>query len=91
MADHTIPVWPGNARFVPPPPKFVKEALADLDTWIHSSDPLPPLVKSGLAHVQFETIHPFLDGNGRVGRLMISLLVELWGDLLGEDTSTAAP
>jgi len=70
---------PGNARFVPPPPDEVGPALASLETWIHSDDPLPPLVKAGLAHVQFETIHPFLDGNGRIGRMLITLLVEHWG------------
>jgi Fic family protein len=70
---------PGNARFVPPPPEDVSAALAELERWIHSDDPLPPLVKAGLAHVQFETIHPFLDGNGRIGRLLIALLVEHWG------------
>jgi len=69
---------PGNARFVPPPADDAKEALADLDKWIHSDDPLPPLIKAGLAHVQFETIHPFLDGNGRIGRLLIALLIEHW-------------
>ena len=70
---------PGNARFVPPPPDDARQALADLDQWIHSADPLPPLIKTGLAHVQFETIHPFLDGNGRIGRLLIALLAEHWG------------
>ncbi len=70
---------PGNARFVPPPPDTVPAALADLERWIHGVDPLPPLVRAGLAHVQFETIHPFLDGNGRIGRLLIALLVEHWG------------
>jgi Fic family protein len=69
---------PGNARFVPPPPDDAKAALAELDKWIHSDDPLPPLIKTGLAHVQFETIHPFLDGNGRIGRLLIALLMEHW-------------
>ncbi|MFM7516097.1 MAG: Fic family protein [Pirellula sp.] len=69
---------PGNAKFVPPPPEVVPELLASLDKWIHSSDRLPPLIKIGLAHVQFETIHPFLDGNGRVGRLLITLLTEFW-------------
>ncbi len=69
---------PGNARFVPPPPDDAMAALADLDQWIHSNDPLPPLIKAGLAHVQFETIHPFLDGNGRIGRLLIAMLVEHW-------------
>lgn len=70
---------PGTARFVPPPPDQVPEALAALEKWIHSPSPLPPLVRVGLAHVQFETIHPFLDGNGRIGRLLIALLVEHWG------------
>ena len=70
---------PGNAVFVPPPPAVVPTSLADLERWIHSHDPLPPLVRAGLAHVQFETIHPFLDGNGRMGRLLIALLVEHWG------------
>lgn len=70
---------PGNARFVPPPADVVPDAMAALERWIHGDDPLPPLVRAGLAHVQFETIHPFLDGNGRIGRLLITLLVEHWG------------
>jgi Fic family protein len=70
---------PGTARFVPPPPDAVPEALSALERWIHAKDPLPPLVRAGLAHVQFETIHPFLDGNGRIGRLLITLLIEHWG------------
>ena len=74
---------PGNASFVPPPPDSVPALLADLDKWIHSSDRLHPLVKAGLAHVQFETIHPFLDGNGRVGRLLVTLLTEHWNLLDG--------
>jgi Fic family protein len=69
---------PGNARFVPPPPELVRDGLSQLEKWIHGRDALPPLIKAGMAHVQFETIHPFLDGNGRVGRLLISLLVEHW-------------
>jgi Fic family protein len=69
---------PGNARFVPPPPELVPELMSDLDRWIHADDPLPPLIRAGLAHVQFETIHPFLDGNGRIGRLLIALLLEHW-------------
>jgi Fic family protein len=72
---------PGNARFVPPPADAVPNALADLERWIHGNDPLPPLVRAGLAHVQFETIHPFLDGNGRIGRLFVALLLEHWGIL----------
>jgi len=70
---------PGNARFVPPPPDAVPEALSALERWIHAKDRLPPLIRAGLAHVQFETIHPFLDGNGRIGRLLIALLIEHWG------------
>src|SRR5262249_5298060 len=52
---------PGNATFVPPPPAVVPDAVAKLEQWLHGSDSIPPLIKSGLAHVQFETIHPFLD------------------------------
>jgi Fic family protein len=74
---------PSTAAYVPPPPDQVPEALSALDRWIHSADALPPLVRAGLAHVQFETIHPFLDGNGRIGRLLIALLVEHWGILDG--------
>jgi len=70
---------PGNARFVPPPPGEVPGALAALERWIHAGSSLQPLVRAGLAHVQFETIHPFLDGNGRIGRLLITLLLEHWG------------
>ena len=70
---------PGNATFVPPPHDVVPDLLGQLDRWIHRKEPLPPLVRAGLAHVQFETIHPFLDGNGRIGRLLITLLVEHWG------------
>ena len=70
---------PGTAGFVPPPANAVAEAMAALDKWIHADDALPPLVRAGLAHVQFETIHPFLDGNGRIGRLLVALLIEQWG------------
>jgi Fic family protein len=67
---------PGNARFVPPPPSDVVPAMSDLERFLHD-DPerTPILIKAALAHVQFETIHPFLDGNGRVGRLLITLLL----------------
>ncbi len=74
---------PGNARFVPPPAEEVPEAMARLEQWLHGDDPLPPLIRSGLAHVQFETIHPFLDGNGRIGRLLIALLLEHWALMPG--------
>jgi Fic family protein len=64
---------PGNARFVPPPPNEVVPAMSELEKFLH--EPTPILVKAALAHAQFETIHPFLDGNGRVGRLLITLLL----------------
>lgn len=64
-----------KAIFVPPPPGEVQHALGDLERFIHSESPLPLLIRIGLAHTQFETIHPFLDGNGRVGRLLITFLL----------------
>ena len=64
-----------EATFVPPPPAEVAQHLGDLEKFLHTDARLPLLVKIGLAHVQFETIHPFLDGNGRVGRLLISFLL----------------
>jgi Fic family protein len=65
---------PGNASFVPPPHSAVEGCMADLERFLHAEhDGLPVLVRAALAHVQFETIHPFLDGNGRVGRLLITL------------------
>lgn len=64
-----------DAVFVPPPPEVVPKALAALEAFLHQVDDLPLLVKIGLAHAQFETIHPFLDGNGRVGRLLITFLL----------------
>ena len=67
---------PGNARFVPPPAHLVPDAMAALERFLHAEqDGLPVLLRAGLAHVQFETIHPFLDGNGRVGRLLITFLL----------------
>src|SRR6516164_9779777 len=67
---------PGNALFVPPPPNRLDECLDALERFLHSEDTaLPPLIRAGLAHVQFETIHPFLDGNGRLGRLLITLIL----------------
>ena len=76
---------PGNAAFVPPPPEQVPALLADLERFIHDAhqgqSALPPLVRVALVHAQFETIHPFLDGNGRIGRLLIAALMEHWGQL----------
>lgn len=75
---------PGNAVFVPPPPENVPSLLADMERFIHDTETdLPPMVKVALIHAQFETIHPFLDGNGRIGRLLIAALFEHWG-LLSE-------
>jgi Fic family protein len=69
---------PGNAAYVPPPPHALPELLSAFEKYIHADDPLPPLVRAGLLHVQFETIHPYLDGNGRIGRLLVTLLLEHW-------------
>ncbi|KAF0653683.1 hypothetical protein L107_08833 [Cyanobium sp. Copco_Reservoir_LC18] len=66
---------PGNAVFVPPPPGRVDSCMAELERFLHAEDDLPLLVKAALAHVQFETIHPFLDGNGPLGRLLIVLML----------------
>ncbi len=74
---------PGNYRkqsvkvgnLIPPPAQYVPELMADLEKFINSLDSLPPLIKAGLAHVQFEEIHPFLDGNGRIGRLLIIVML----------------
>jgi len=70
---------PGNARFVPPPPHRLGELLNELEHAVHDESDLPPLVRIGLLHVQFETLHPYLDGNGRLGRLLITLLLRHWG------------
>ncbi len=70
---------PGNARFVPPPPHRLGDLLSDFERAIHDESDLPPLVRVGLLHVQFETLHPYLDGNGRLGRLLITLLLRHWG------------
>ena len=84
---------PGNAVFVPPPPQALPELLTALEKYLHAGpatqanfvsvgeadEELPKLLRAGLAHVQFETIHPFLDGNCRIGRLLVTLLLEHWG------------
>ncbi len=70
---------PGNAAFVPPPPQLVMGLLSDLERYVHADDDLHPLVRAAIVHVQFETIHPYLDGNGRIGRLLIGILLEHWG------------
>jgi Uncharacterized conserved protein len=64
-----------EATFVPPPPSEMQDALNQLEKFLHSDTDLPPLVQLALIHYQFETIHPFLDGNGRIGRLLISLFL----------------
>jgi Fic family protein len=67
---------PGNAAFVPPPPEYLQECMGKLELFLHDlPEKTPVLIKAALAHVQFETIHPFLDGNGRLGRLIITLLL----------------
>lgn len=67
---------PGNAVFVPPPPNMVESCMGNLEKFIHDMKSVTPvLLKAAISHVQFETIHPFLDGNGRLGRLLISLLL----------------
>jgi Fic family protein len=64
-----------TATFVPPPPDMLLDTLGALESFLHANDDVPPLIRIALAHVQFETIHPFLDGNGRVGRLLITFLL----------------
>ena len=73
---------PGNARYVPPPANQVADCMSDLEKFIHTQDAtIPLLIKAALAHGQFETIHPFLDGNGRLGRLLITFLLHAGGAL----------
>ena len=68
-----------TARYVPPPIEEMLNCLSDLEKYIHSPSDMPPLIRIGLIYYQFEAIHPFLDGNGRVGRLLVSLLLSAWG------------
>lgn len=70
---------PETAEFVPPPPHEILSMMSALEKYLHSDDGLPPLIRAALAHAQFETIHPFLDGNGRLGRLLITFLLCGWG------------
>ncbi len=72
---------PGHAHFVPPPPEEVEPCMAELERFLHDPDTPGTLLKAALAHVQFESIHPFLDGNGRVGRLLITLILHHAGVL----------
>jgi len=67
-----------QATFVPPPVPEMQEVLSSLESYLHAEDSLPPLIRIAAIHYQFESIHPFLDGNGRVGRLLISLLLNHW-------------
>jgi Fic family protein len=69
---------PGDAAYVPPPPHALGELLVAFEKYLHTDDTFPPLVRAGLLHVQFETIHPYLGGNGRIGRLLVTLLLEHW-------------
>lgn len=69
-------IRPGTAHFVPPPPHAVADCMEELERFLHAEHPgIDPLLRAGMAHLQFETVHPFLDGNGRVGRLLIILLL----------------
>jgi len=72
-----------NARYIPPPPHAMKAALGELENYLHAEDPVPPLIRCALIHYQFETIHPFNDGNGRMGRLLITFFL-VWKKILSE-------
>jgi len=72
---------PSLAHYVPPPPHEVSRCMGELEKFIHAEDGTPTLIRAALAHVQFESIHPFLDGNGRIGRLIISLMLQQSGKL----------
>lgn len=74
---------PSTAAYVPPPPAEMQACLDAFEKWLHVDSDLPPLIRIAMAHYQFEAIHPFLDGNGRIGRLLVSLLLCHWG-LLSE-------
>ncbi|RLC33593.1 Fic family protein [Candidatus Shapirobacteria bacterium] len=70
---------PTNARFVPPPPSAMLDSLSNLEKFLHQKDKLLPVIKAGLIHAQFETIHPFLDSNGRTGRMLITIYLHMSG------------
>ncbi len=72
---------PSTAEFVPPPHHIVGNLMTDLEKFIHTEDQIAPLIKAAFVHAQFETIHPFLDGNGRLGRLLITYLLCYWNVL----------
>ena len=73
---------PGNARFVPPPVDEMNRCLDEWEKSVHNREQIPPLLHIGMLHAQFETIHPFLDGNGRVGRLLVTFLLTEQGVLV---------
>ena len=70
-----------DARFIPPPAQYVRDSMNDLEKFVHAESEMPDLVRAALFHYQFETIHPFSDGNGRLGRLLVPLLLIQWGKL----------
>jgi len=72
-----------SAVFIPPPPDMILSAMGDLENYLHRQDQTPPLIKIALIHAQFETIHPFIDGNGRIGRLLITFYL-LWKEILSK-------
>jgi Fic family protein len=72
-----------DAAFIPPPPSLVTQSMGDLENFLYEKDTTPPLVKMALIHAQFETIHPFLDGNGRIGRLLIAFYL-VWKEILSK-------
>ena len=72
-----------EAAFIPPPPSLITQGMGDLENFLYEKDTIPPLVKIALIHAQFETIHPFLDGNGRIGRLLIAFYL-VWKEILSK-------
>lgn len=72
-----------DTAFIPPPPSLIAQSIGDLENFLYEKDTIPPLVKIALIHAQFETIHPFLDGNGRIGRLLIAFYL-VWKEILSK-------